>query len=165
VFYLNIKNVDVLKMLHHLTFSRMWWLESYPKHRCCLRCDRKSVIYCLWWQEIVSILLIMIFDTIDYACHTSVETKVKFLQIGTTASCNWSGHVKRMDRTSILWIALELKCEVERLMRQSRRIFFTQLLEEIRKEQEGKVSCYPWEPERKRRLMRLKHSEEDNIKM
>jgi hypothetical protein len=30
----------------------------------------------------------MIFGTVDYACHTNMETKVTFLQIGTTASAD-----------------------------------------------------------------------------
>jgi hypothetical protein len=49
----------------------------------------------------------------------------------------WLSHVKRMDRTSILRMAVELKCEVKRPMGQSRRRLFTQVLEDIRKE-EGK---------------------------
>jgi hypothetical protein len=47
-----------------------------------------------------------------------------------------------MGRTSILRIAIELKCKIKRPVGQSRRRLFTQLLEEIRKEQEGR-SCYP----------------------
>jgi hypothetical protein len=40
-----------------------------------------------------------------------------------------------MDRLGILRMVAELKCEVKRRMGQSRRILFTQVLEDIRKKE------------------------------
>jgi hypothetical protein len=52
--------------------------------------------------------------------------------------CKWIDHVKRMDRTGILRMAVELKCEIKRPVGQSRRILFMWVLEDIRKKEKGR---------------------------